>query len=153
MKKKPSIAPAGPPKGPSVFGLLGAYRNLIFLLLFFALLSNGVNLLLPKIIANGIDAYPGHYSWMSVMCKFLVAACIIFVFTFLQGLLQTNVSEKVAKDIRSKLAGKISLQSFAYIEEANPSKLLTNLTGDVDAIKMFVSQAIVSIASSIASQS
>lgn len=149
MKKRPSPVPPGPPKGPSVFGLLGAYRSLIFLLLFFALLSNGVNLLLPKIIANGIDAYPGHYSWTSVMWKFLVAACIIFVFTFLQGLLQTNVSEKVAKDIRSKLAGKISLQSFAYIEEANPSKLLTNLTGDVDAIKMFVSQAIVSIASSI----
>ena len=31
----------------------------------------------------------------------------------------------------------------------NPSKLLTNLTADVDSIKMFVSQALVSIVSSV----
>ena len=64
-------------------------------------------------------------------------------------MLQVYASEKVARDLRAKLSHKISEQSYAYIEQANPSKLLTNLTGDVDAIKMFVSQAIVSIASSL----
>jgi ATP-binding cassette subfamily B protein len=58
-------------------------------------------------------------------------------------------SEKVARDLRSKLSQKISVQSHAYVETSNPSKLLTNLTSDVDSIKTFVSQAIVSIASSI----
>jgi ATP-binding cassette subfamily B protein len=54
----------------------------------------------------------------------------------------------VAKDVRTKLADKISKQSYAFIQEANPSKLLTNLTADVDSIKLFISQAIVSIISS-----
>lgn len=136
-------------KSPGVFSLLGPYKGMVFLLLFLALLSNGVNLALPKIIASGIDAYPEHYVLRQVLFKFILAAVVIFVFTYLQGVVQTYASERVARDIRSRLAAKISMQSYAFIEQANPSKLLTNLTGDVDAIKMFVSQAIVSIASSL----
>jgi ATP-binding cassette subfamily B protein len=136
-------------KGASVFSLLGPYKGMIFLLLLFALLSNGINLFLPKIVAGAIDAYPKNYVLQQVLVKFLSAAVIIFIFTWLQGLVQIYASEKVARDLRSRLAHKISVQSHSYIEENNPSKLLTNLTADVDSIKMFVSQAIVSIASSI----
>ncbi|MDN3654968.1 ABC transporter ATP-binding protein [Ferruginibacter paludis] len=136
-------------KGASVFSLLGPYKGMIFLLLLFALLSNGINLFLPKIVAGAIDAYPKNYVLRQVLVKFLSAAVVIFIFTWLQGLVQIYASEKVARDLRTRLAHKISVQSHSYIEENNPSKLLTNLTADVDSIKMFVSQAIVSIASSI----
>ena len=136
-------------KSSSVFSLLAPYKGMIFLLLFFALLSNGINLFLPKIIANGIDAYPKNYVLQQVLVKFLSATLIIFIFTWLQGMVQVYTSEKVARDLRSRLSYKISIQSYAYVEQSNPSKLLTNLTADVDSIKMFVSQAIVSIASSI----
>ena len=122
---------------------------MIALLIFFALLSNGINLVLPKIIANGIDAYPSHYVLKTILFEFLLAAVIIFIFTFLQNIVQTYASEKVARDMRSRLASKISTQDYAFIEQSNASKLLTNLTSDVDSIKMFVSQAIVSIASSL----
>ena len=149
MEKKTPVPNQKPPNGPSVFSLLTPYRGMIALLIFFALISNGVNLIIPRIIANGIDAYPSHYVLQSVLLKFLLAAVIIFIFTWLQSMLQVYASEKVARDLRAKLSHKISEQSYAYIEQANPSKLLTNLTGDVDAIKMFVSQAIVSIASSL----
>jgi ATP-binding cassette subfamily B protein len=146
MEKKASKTK---PKGPSVFSLLKPYRKLILLLIFFALVSNGITLTLPKIISGGIDGYPKHYVLQSTLIKFLIAAVIIFIFTYLQSILQTYASERVAKDLRSKLIYKISGQSYAYIEKTNPSKLLTNLTADVDSIKMFVSQAIVSIASSL----
>jgi ATP-binding cassette, subfamily B, bacterial len=136
-------------KSPGIFTLLTPYRGMIILLLFFALLSNGINLVLPKIIAGGIDAFPAKYALGNVLIKFLSAVVFIFLFTFFQGLVQTITSEKVARDLRSRIASKISMQSYAYIEQANPSKLLTNLTADVDSIKMFVSQAIVSIASSL----
>jgi len=146
MKKK-----AGPPqkKGPGLFSLLRPYRKMIFLLIFLAILGNGINLILPRIIATGIDAYPSHYVLQDIMIKFLSAGIAIFIFTYLQSVIQTNTSERVARDIRTKLASKISMQSYAYIEEANPSKLLTNITADVDSIKLFVSQAIVTIASSL----
>ena len=73
----------------------------------------------------------------------------MFVLTYAQSAVQTWASERVAKDLRTRLAAKISVQSFAWVEKLTPAKLLTNLTSDVDAVKMFVSQAIASIISSL----
>lgn len=154
MSKKPAVPPnmppGMPPKGPSVFSLLKPYRPMIFLLLLFTLLSNGINLWLPKIIAQGIDAFgKGHFELNGILMKFSVAVVVIFIFSYLQSIVQTYASEKVARDMRTKLAAKISVQSYAYVEQVTPSKLLTNLTADVDSIKMFVAQAVASIASSL----
>lgn len=137
-------------KKPSIFSLLGNYRGLILLLILFALLSNGINLLLPKIIAHGIDSYTNKtFHLQSILFQFAGAIVLVFIFTYLQSIVQTYASERVARDLRTKLSDQISRQSHAYIIQANPSKLLTNLTADADSIKMFVSQAIVSICSSI----
>jgi ATP-binding cassette subfamily B protein len=137
------------PKGPGIWSLLKPYNRMIFLLMLFALLGNGINLILPKIVASAIDSYPASYHLRKVMLQYIGASLVVFVFTWLQGLVQVYTSEKVARDLRSSLSQKISRQSSAFVEAANPSKLLTNLTSDTDAIKMFVSQAIVSIASSL----
>jgi ABC-type multidrug transport system fused ATPase/permease subunit len=85
----------------------------------------------------------------NLVLEFVGAALAIFIFTYLQSLIQTYMSERVARQLRTDLAACISRQDYTYIQQVNPSKLLTNLTGDVDSIKVFVSQAIISIASSI----
>jgi ATP-binding cassette subfamily B protein len=138
------------PKPPGITSLLKPYMGLVVFLLVFSLLSNGINLLLPKIIAGAIDAFTHkHFAYGPVIKEFSLAVFAIFIFTYLQSIVQTYVSERVARDLRSRLSEKISKQSYIFIEAVNPSKLLTNLTADVDSIKMFVSQAIVSIASSV----
>ncbi len=135
---------------PNVFSLLKPYSGMVSFLVIFALLSNGVNLLLPKIIARGIDDFTaGNFVFKTIVEEFLIAALVIFIFTYLQSILQTFASERVARDLRTKLAGKISAQSYSYILKTNPSKLLTNLTSDIDSIKMFVSMAVVTIFSSL----
>jgi len=149
-KQHTTQKPTGRPKGPNIFGVLKPYKWMIFGLIFFALLSNGVNLVIPKIISHSIDDFSkGAFSYNKIIIQFLVATLIIFVFTFLQGILQTYASERVARDLRTKLAEKISHQQYSFIQQSNPSKLLTNLTSDVDSVKMFVSMAVVSLASSI----
>ena len=135
---------------PGVLSLLKPYRGLVVVLLLFTLLSNAINLLLPKIIADAIDAFTaGVFALNPVLIKFSLAILFIFIFTYLQSIIQTYASERVARDLRTKLSNKISIQTAAFVEQANPSKLLTNLTADVDSIKMFISQAIVSVISSI----
>jgi ATP-binding cassette subfamily B protein len=135
---------------PGIFSLLVPYKGLIVLLLLFALLSNGINLWLPRIIADGIDDYThNRFDLKATLVQFSVAVVLIFVFGYLQSIIQVYASEKVARDLRTRLSDKISRQSHAFIEKANPSKLLTNLTADTDSIKLFVSQAIVSIVSSL----
>ncbi len=135
---------------PNVFNLLKPYSGMVAFLVVFALVSNGANLLVPKIISRGIDAFTGgHFVYKTVVTEFLVASLVIFVFTYLQTIIQTFASERVGRDLRTRLADKISRQSYSYILKANPSKLLTNLTSDIDSIKMFVSMAVVTIFSSV----
>jgi len=133
-----------------LFALLKHYKGIIALLVVFTLLGNGTNLVIPKIIAQGIDAYSkGHFILGTLLTEFLAAALIIFVFSYLQSIVQTYASEKVARDLRKKLSDKISRQSYAFIQESNPSRLLTNLTSDMDSVKIFVAQAVSTIVSSL----
>ena len=135
---------------PSIFAVLKPYSKIVYFLLFFALISNAVNLVIPKLISHTIDDFSkGIFDYKHIVLQFMVAAFIIFVFTYLQTILQTYASEKVARDLRTKLSDKISRQSFEFIQQANPSKLLTNLTSDIDSIKLFVSMAVVSMVSSV----
>jgi ATP-binding cassette subfamily B protein len=137
-------------KKPGIIHLLKPYRSMILLLLVFTLLGNGINLLLPKIISKSIDAFTKHqFVFKPIIIEFSMAVGAIFIFTYLQSIIQTYASERVARDLRTRLSDQISKQSYAFIEQVNPSKLLTNLTADVDSIKMFISQAIVSVVSSL----
>lgn len=123
---------------------------MVIILIIIALLGSGINMLIPKIIARGIDAFSAnHFDLRAVIIQFLAAAAGIFIFSFLQNIIQTYASERVAKDLRTQLSDKISRQSYAFVLKSNPSKLLTNLTSDIDSVKMFVSQALVIIISSV----
>ncbi|HEY6899758.1 MAG TPA: ABC transporter transmembrane domain-containing protein, partial [Puia sp.] len=145
-----SPAPPGKPKGPNLFALLRPYRGLIITLLLLSFISNGINLWIPKIIAEGIDAFTGSRIDMQyIIWKFLAAAAGVFLFTWGAMYLQTYASEKVARDLRTRLADRISRQNYTFLQRVNSAQLLTNLTADVDSIKMFVSQAVVSLFSSI----
>jgi ATP-binding cassette, subfamily B, bacterial len=149
-KNKPT-----PEKKPGISSLLKPYKGLLFMLVLFALFSNSVNLWLPKIIGHGIDDYgrsvfmKTHFDINPTLIKFSAAIVFIFIFSYLQSIIQTYASERVARDLRTRLSFKISQQSSSDIDKLNPSKLLTNLTADVDSIKLFVSQALVSIVSSV----
>ncbi len=148
--KKEGKKPGGNGKRSNIFSLVKPYRGIILLLIFLTLIGNGVNLIIPKIISWGIDSYSnGHFVLRTLIVYFFSAAFVIFVFTYLQSIVQTFASERVARDIRSSLSARISRQSYAFVLAENPNKLLTNMTSDIDSLKMFVARAIVSIISSI----
>jgi ATP-binding cassette subfamily B protein len=145
MSKRP-----GRPPGPNLFGLLKPYSRLILLLVVLTILGNSLNLVVPKLISYAIDSYTRQNLILSTLIvEFFFVAAGIFVFAYLQSVAQTYASERVARDLRTKLVTKISMQDHAFIQQVTPAKLLTNLTSDVDAVKMFVAQAIASIISSI----
>lgn len=134
----------------NIFMLLKPYKLLIALLIFFTIAGNALTLFVPKIIASGIDAYTkGHYIPNTLFIEFVIVTIFIFLFTYVQSLMQTFTSEKAAKDLREQIATKISQQSYAYIQTATSATLLTNLTSDVDAVKQFIAQAVATFISSI----
>ena len=130
--------------------LLKPYKLLVGTLVAFTIIGNALNLVVPKLISNAIDSYTaGHFVMRTVVLQFLLTGLGVFILIYAQNITQTWAAERVAKDLRSRLAAKISVQSFGWVEQMTPAKLLTNLTSDVDSVKMFVSLAFASIISSI----
>jgi ATP-binding cassette, subfamily B, bacterial len=139
-----------PRGGAGLLLLLKPYKGLIATLVVLTIAGNGLNLVVPKLIAHAIDAYSARsFVLFRVVVQFFVVGFSVFALTYMQSVAQTYASEKVAKDLRTRLAAKIALQSYSYVEKITPAKLLTNLTSDVDGVKLFVSQAVASIISSL----
>lgn len=133
-----------------MISLLKPYKWLILGLLILSVSSNALNLSIPKLISRTIDQFTtGDFAIETFVVTFLGTALFISIFAYGQSIIQTYASEKVARDLRTKLAGKISEKNVADIQKITPSQLLTNLTSDIDAIKLFVSHAIVAIVSSV----
>ena len=135
MKTKGSA----PPKKPKIYAMVFGYRKLIALLIFFTVSASLLGLLIPKIIARAIDSYAQvHTIKEQLLWQFAIVTFLVFIFTYLQSVVQSYASEVVARDLRQKLAEKIALQNYSYVMDVSPARLLTNLTSDVDAVKLFV---------------
>ncbi len=138
------------PAGPGLFSVIGPYKIQIALLVILTVVAQGLGLILPKLIATGIDSYSaGTFAPNIFVVEFLAITLGVLIFTYIQSVMQAYVSEKAARDLRNKLSHKISEQDNATVQALTPAKLLTNLTSDIDAVKLFVSQAIPAIITSL----
>jgi ATP-binding cassette subfamily B protein len=138
------------PKMPSLFGLLRPYRGWIVLLVVLTVVSSALGLAVPQVIAHAIDTFADGRLQIGPTVAALSALTLGgFVVGGLQVLVQIYASEKVARDLRSRLADKIAQQTYAQVETLTPASLLTNFTSDVDGIKNFVSTAVASLISAV----
>jgi ATP-binding cassette subfamily B protein len=134
--------PPGRPKMPSLVPLLKPYKGQLMLLTLLTVAGSAVGLMVPLVVARGIDAFTaGRLDLQAALIELIALAVGTFVFNNLQNVVQTIASERVARDLRTKLADKVSQQTYAQIEAQTPAKLLTNFTSDIDAIKGFIAQA------------
>src|SRR5262245_51048928 len=110
--------PAARPARPSLFSLLTPYRPWIAVLVVLTILGNALNLAVPKVMAHTIDTY-GQPSFVlsNILLEFLLISVGIFVFTYFQGVVQTYAAERIARDLRTRLVGKISVQDHAFIQQ------------------------------------
>jgi ATP-binding cassette subfamily B protein len=149
MNPKRNGAQSRPP-GAGLFALLKPYRRLVAILVVLTIAGNGLTLVVPKLISRAIDDYTQRAFVLStVVLQFFVVAFLVFALNYVQNIVQTYASERVARDLRTQLAAKIATQSYSSIERLTPAKLLTNLTSDVDGVKLFVSQAVATIIASL----
>ncbi|HEY2434688.1 MAG TPA: ABC transporter ATP-binding protein [Vicinamibacterales bacterium] len=139
-----------PPRPPKLTSLLTPYRPLVGGIVLLTVAANALNLLVPRLIARAIDAFAGARPIPpALVAGFITVAAGIFLFTYLQNIVQTFAAERVARDLRAKIVATLATQSLAYVQQVTTAKLLTNLTSDVDAVKLFVSQAIGSLIASV----
>lgn len=133
-----------------LISLAKPYIGFIIFLFLISLVGNALNLATPKIIASAIDSFQHEgFNLKNQILILSVITLLIFVFSTIQSLIQTYLSERIGRDLRSRLIVKISHQPFSYINEITPEKLLTNLTGDIDNLKQVISLGLVQVFSSI----
>ena len=106
-----------PPASPSLLPLLKPYRGQIFLLLALTIVANSMNLLAPRLIARSIDGFgkPG-FALGLVLGQLAAVGSFSFIFTYGQSIVQTYASEKVARDLRTRLVEKLSVQTYGFVE-------------------------------------
>jgi ATP-binding cassette, subfamily B, bacterial len=142
QKEKPSL------KG--FIKLFIPYRFPTIGLLVLTIAINGVNLYMPRLIAQTIDSFSrGTFNQGKMVLLFGSVILVTLVLSLIQTFVQTYLSESVGRDLRNKIADKISNFSYRQIITQTPSKLLTNFTSDVDGIKQFIAQALIMLVSSI----
>jgi len=135
---------------PSLFSVIRPYGWFVAGIIALTVASSGLSLVVPKLVAAAIDAYgQGGFDFRVLAIEFSLVAVFVFIFTYLQGVVQTYVSELVARDLRTRLVAKIAVQDYSFVESVTAAKLLTNLSSDVDAVKSFVSLVIPSLVSSV----
>src|SRR5216684_4503263 len=104
MTPKRTGAQSRPPRA-GLIALLKPYQRLVAILVVLTIAGNGLTLVVPKLISRAIDAYTQRTFVLStVVLQFFVVAFFVFVLNYLQNITQTYTSERVARDLRKRLA-------------------------------------------------
>lgn len=81
---------------------------------------------------------------------FLVALYVASaVFTFIQSILMTDVANKFAKKLRSRISTKINKLPLRYFDKHSTGDILSRVTNDVDTIAQSMNQSLASLVSSV----
>lgn len=131
-------------KKPSLITFLKEFKFLVLTVILLSLAVNGLSLILPRINARAIDSLQTFtYNRDDFILLFGGLSTIILVLGLIQIVVSSITAEKIAAQLRKEIIAKISRQTFSYVNSVSTSKLLTNLTVDVDAVKAFINQGLV----------
>lgn len=104
------------------------------------------NGLVAKITGGGgIDF--GKIGQILLLLLFLyVISC---VFSFIQGMIMTGVSQKVSYQMRDEISKKINRMPMRYFDGKTHGEILSRVTNDVDTLGMSLNQSITQIITSV----
>jgi ATP-binding cassette, subfamily B, bacterial len=141
------------PQKPKIdFTFLKPYIGWTIVLTVFIFLSNGANLLIPRILGSSIDNFSKNGSNYNITGDLWLLGGIalgVLILTLLQTIISVYVSERVAKDLRADLIQKIVSQPISFVNKREVSDLFTNITSDTEQVKDIISQGFASVFSAI----
>ena len=141
---------------------MGRYRIAVAAIMVFAAVSTVFNVIGPKILGNattelfngliakltgtgGIDF--GRIGSILLMLMGLYGICALL--SFLQGLLMTEVSQRMSYRLRRDISAKINRMPLAYFEANAVGDILSRVTNDVDTLGHSFNQSITQLITSV----
>ncbi|MDQ4074840.1 MAG: ABC transporter ATP-binding protein/permease [Chloroflexota bacterium] len=123
---------------------LGAFVSL--------LLVTGANLYSPQLLRLLIDDGIEAQSWNGIVIAtvgLLAIALARGLFNFLQGYWSEKASQNMAYELRNHVYRKLAYLSFSYHDQHQTGQLMTRVTSDVEAVRLFYAQGFLQFLSAI----
>ena len=134
------------------FKFLKPYTGWTIILTLLIFVSNGANLLIPRILGESIDNFSKNsdiYKLAPDIWILVAIAIFVVLIALIQTVISVYISENVARDLRDDLIRKILSQPISFVNKRDSSELFTNITSDVEQVKDIISQGFASIFSAL----
>ena len=141
---------------------MGAYKIALAIVAVFAVASTVFNVVGPKILGNATtELFNGLIAKLSgtgsidfgKIGKILLGLMGIYllcaVFSFVQGLLMTEMSQKMCFRMRKDISEKINRMPLSYFEKNAVGDVLSRITNDVDTLGQTFNQSITQLITSV----
>ena len=141
---------------------LSKYKIALIIVFVFAIGSTIFTIVGPKILGNATtEVFNGLISKMSggsgidfsKIAQILITLIILYVisaiFSFIQGFVMTDVSQKITYKLRADISQKINKLPMRYFDKKTHGEVLSIITNDVETLSMNLNQSITQIITSI----
>ncbi|WP_127836685.1 ABC transporter ATP-binding protein [Clostridium prolinivorans] len=130
-------------------------KRMISIIFIFLIISNIIALIVPLLIGKAIDTMSlnkskvNFYALNVVVVVLLVSYIVDAFIVFLQGYFMAGVSQRIVKNIRSSLFGKLQKLPISFFDTHTHGDIMSRLSNDIDNISSTISQSTTQLMSNI----
>lgn len=141
---------------------IGRYRWAVLAVMIFAVGGTIFSIVGPKILGNAtteiFNGFASKFTGGTGIDFGKVAGILIFLlciygisagFSLIQGLLMSNVSQKISYRMRKELIEKINRMPMNYFDKRTHGEVLSRITNDVDTLGMSLNQSLTQLITSV----
>lgn len=130
-----------------LWGYLSKYKITLIIVVLFTIASTIFSVVGPKILGNAttelfngvISKYTGgagiNFTKIGKILLFLLALYICSaIFSYIQGIIMTNISQKLAYRLRKEVSKKINKLPMKFYDNKTHGEILSVITNDIDTL-------------------
>ena len=149
--------------GKKLWGYLSKYKIALIIVLLFTIASTVFSVVGPKILGNAttelfngvISKYTGgagiNFTKIGKILLFLLTLYICSaIFSYIQGIIMTNISQKLAYRLRKEVSKKINKLPMKFYDNKTHGEILSIITNDIDTLSQNLNIEATQVISSVA---
>lgn len=146
-----------------LWGYLSKYKLALLIVVIFTIASTIFSVVGPKILGNAttelfngvISKYTGGSGInFSKIGKILILLLVLYIcsaiFSYIQGIIMTNISQKLAYRLRREVSKKINKLPMKFYDKKTHGEILSIITNDIDTLSQNLNIEATQVISSVA---
>lgn len=142
---------------------IGRYKINLIIVAIFAIGSTIFSIVGPTILGNATtEIFNGLVSKLAgkegidfqaigrILLTLLILYVVSAIFSFVQGIIMSDVTQKITYRIRKELTQKINRMPMNYFDRKTHGEILSRITNDVDTLGQSLSQSVTQLITSLA---